>query len=65
MPVMNIWGLRLKAGLSQPQLAQAMGVHLMDVIAWEHETYLPKTRQLPLLARILGCTVDELFIGED
>ena len=63
--VMNIKGLREAASLSQIQLADSMGVAQSAVSSWEAETYLPRTRQLPLLARVLDCSIDELFVPED
>lgn len=62
--IMNIQKLRLAAGLCVSQLAAQMGVSAANVVAWECETYLPKARHLPLLAKVLGCTIDELFKQE-
>ncbi len=59
--VMKIKGLREAAGLSQLQVADSMGVVQSAVSSWESEVALPKARQLPLLARVLGCTIDDLY----
>lgn len=59
--VMRIKELRRKAGLCQSDLASAMGVARNGVSQWETEVSLPRTRQLPQLAEVLGCTIDELF----
>lgn len=59
--VMKIRSLRTKAGLSEHQLAASMGVAAQIVKAWECETYLPHARQLPLLAQVLGCNIDDLY----
>lgn len=59
--VMRIKGLREAAGLSQLQVADSMGVVQSAVSSWESEVALPKARQLPLLARVLGCTIDDLY----
>lgn len=64
--VMRIRVLRELAGLQQKQVAENMGVLASAVSNWETEVALPKARQLPLLAQVLNCTIDELFepIGE-
>lgn len=59
--VMKIRKLRHTAGLTVRQLAAAMGECSQVIKAWEHETYLPHARQLPLLARVLGCRIDDLY----
>ena len=62
MAVMNIKELREAAGLSQQQLAAAMGVLQSAVSNWETEIALPRARQLPALAAALGCTINDLFV---
>ena len=63
--VMRIAEQRQAAELSQQQLASSMGVAQSAVSSWEAEVYLPRTRQLPLLARVLDCSIDELFAPEE
>lgn len=58
---MRIGELRRAAGLSQTELGKEMGVAQNGVSQWETEVALPRTRQLPQLARIFGCSIDELF----
>lgn len=60
--IMCIQARRKAAGLSEADLAQAMGVTKKTVYEWEIELYLPKTRQLPELADALECSIDELFL---
>ena len=62
--VMKIRKLRKWAGLTVRQLAAAMGVHSQVTKAWECETYLPHARDLPHLARALGCKIDDLYEEE-
>lgn len=62
--MMKIKELRIRANLTQVQLAAEMGVAQNCVSGWENEVALPRTRQLPDLARVLGCTIDDLFIPE-
>ena len=59
---MNIKKLREIAGMTQNQLAEQMGVMQTAVSNWENEVALPKARQLPLLAKVLGCTISDLFV---
>ena len=64
--IMRIKELRLERGLDQTELGANMGVGQSTVSEWERETALPRTRQLPLLAQVLGCSIDALFLpGED
>lgn len=62
---MQIQCLRESANLTQAQLASCMGVNQNAVSQWENEVSLPKTRDLPLLAKALGCTIGELFCPEE
>ena len=61
MGVMRIRDLRKAKGLTQTVLANSMGVTQTIVSDWEHEVYLPKARELPRLAYIFGCTINDLF----
>ena len=60
--IMRVRALRKAAGMSQNQLAECMGVAQNCVSQWETETALPRTRQLPDLARALNCSIDEPFV---
>lgn len=62
--IMRIRELRSKSEMSQSNLASEMGVAQTTVSQWELEIALPRTRQLPDLARVLGCSIDELFVPE-
>ena len=63
--VLRIERLRKEAGLTQTQLAVRMGVAQNSISMWEHEVILPRTRDLPRLAAVLGCSIDDLYIKED
>ena len=52
---------RLKTGLTQHQLAERMGVLQTTVSMWETGQGKPRTDKLPQLAKLLGCTIDELY----
>lgn len=57
----NLKGLRDLTGLTQAELAEKLGVSQGVVSFWEIGRNLPEASKLPELARILGCTVDDLF----
>lgn len=63
--IMRIQELRERAGLTQVQLAVRVGVSQGTVSCWESENVLPRTRDLPLLANVLGCSIDELYLQEE
>lgn len=62
---MNIKEAREKAGLTQQDLANELGVGQSTVAMWETQKSLPRTDKLPALAKILGCTIDELLKKEE
>ena len=64
MPVMCIKQRREAAGLAQAALSVKMGCVQSAVANWEMEISLPKARDLPRLAKVLGCTIDDLFVKE-
>ena len=53
--------LRFKAGLTQDQLAQKLGIGPQSVSKWENAVAMPDISTLPLLAEIFGVTIDDLF----
>lgn len=62
----SLWGERIRiarqaAGMTQVQLAAALGVAQQVVSAWEKGLYGPRDQKRIPLARVLGTTVDELF----
>lgn len=63
--ILRIRELRVARGLSQGKLAEALGVGQSVLSMWEAETVLPRTRDLPRLAAVLGCSIDDLYIKED
>lgn len=62
---MNIKKAREKAGLTQQELADRLGIGQSAVAMWETQGFLPRTDKLPTLAKILGCTIDELLKGNE
>lgn len=63
--IMRIKELRVAAGVTQGALAIGMSVNQNTISQWEHEISLPRTRQLPDLARLLGVNINELFAETD
>ena len=53
--------LRYKAGLTQEQLAEKLGIGAQSVSKWENAVAMPDITTLPLLAEIFGVSIDDLF----
>lgn len=56
--------MRLRAGLTQRELARRVGVDRSTVTKWELGISAPKARDIPRLATELNCSTDELLRGE-
>ena len=52
---------RFKAGLTQEQLAEKLGIGAQSVSKWENAVAMPDITTLPLLAEIFGISIDDLF----
>jgi transcriptional regulator with XRE-family HTH domain len=57
----GIYSARKKAGKTQMQIAEHLGISDSAVNQWEKGKTFPKTEFLPKLASFLGCTVDDLL----
>ena len=53
--------LRLKASMTQEQLAERLGVGPQAVSKWENAMAMPDITLLPLLAETFGVSIDDLF----
>ena len=53
--------LREKAGLSVKQVMEALNVSDAAVYFWETGANAPSTKKLPDIAKLYGCTVDDLL----
>ena len=53
--------LRKKSGLTQEQLAEAVGVNPITISWWENDKFLPKTQSIKALAKALGVSEAELL----
>ena len=58
---MNIVGIRVGHGLTQAQVAAMVGVDQTTVAKWESGKAMPRVATLKKLARIFGCTIDDLL----
>jgi len=66
----TLWGQRIitarrAAGLTQVQLAAAVGVPQQTISQWERGVAAPRDDRRPHLARALGTTPAELFAYPD
>ncbi len=59
-----LYALRKEKGMTQADLAQALGVTNKAVSKWETGEAMPETGLLLPLSRIFGVTVDELLAGK-
>ena len=53
--------LRFKAGLTQEQLGEKLGIGAQAVSKWENAVAMPDISLLPSLAETFGVSIDELF----
>lgn len=61
---MSFLKAREKSGLSQAEVAEKLGVTGPAVCQWEKGKTYPKLPMLRKIAKIYGCTVDELVEEE-
>lgn len=52
---------RKRAGMTQAEVAETLGVERATVGMWETGTSWPSARVLPDLAGLLCCSIDELY----
>ena len=58
---MRIKEIREAAGLTRLQVADRLGVTVVAVRKWETGLAMPNADKLPVLADLLGCTIDALY----
>ena len=61
---MSIKTVRESKNLTQQYIADELGISRASVAMWETGEAMPRAGKLPELAKILGCTIDELFAEE-
>lgn len=57
----NIREFREKIGINQQLFAHKIGVKQATVSRWESGKIAPKFEKIPQIARILDCTIDDIF----
>ena len=57
----NIKNKRESKGLTQEELGKMLGVNRSTVAMWETGEAMPRADKLPELAKILGCSIDDLY----
>ncbi len=60
----NIKNYRTSKKLSQQKLGTTLGVTPQAVSKWENKTAYPDILMLPVIAELIGTTVDELILTE-
>ena len=58
---MNLKALRESAGLTQDAVAEHLKIQRTTVSMWESGDAKPRADKLPQLAKLYGCTIDDLF----
>ncbi len=58
---MKIKELREQRRLRQEDVAQNLDVDRSTVAKWETGEAMPRSDKLPELAKIFGCTIDDLY----
>ena len=62
---MGIRTIRLSKNLTQDNLASLVGVTRTAVTMWESGAAMPRADKLIELAKVLGCTIDDLMKSDD
>lgn len=52
---------RMSVNLTQEAVASYLNISRTTIAMWESGASAPRADKLPLLARLYGCTIDELF----
>ena len=58
---MKIKECRKRAGITQAQLAQKLGIAQNTVAMWETGRQCPRALDIPAIADALNCSVDALY----
>jgi len=53
--------LRHRKGMTQKELAEKIGVPQQSISRWETGEVIPKIDKLKLIAKVLGCTINDLI----
>ena len=55
---------RNKAGLTQVEAASKLGTDRSTIAKWETGAACPRAELIPAIAKLYGCTIDDLFYEE-
>ena len=57
---------RLRGAIpTQREVAKILGVRASAVSKWENGQSKPRVDKLPILAKLYGCTIEELLVDEN
>lgn len=56
--------MRERAGLTQIQVSEKLGVPQSTIASWETDRALPRADKLIDIAKLLNCTIEELLKKE-
>lgn len=56
---------RENMNITQSKLAEMLKVDRSSIAKWETGEAFPRADKLPQLAKILGCTIDDLFTEQE
>lgn len=56
--------MRERASLTQIQVAQALNIPQSTIASWETSRSKPRADKLPAIAKLFGCTIEELLSEE-
>lgn len=62
---MGFRNARIKAGLSVADVMEALKVSDAAVYLWESGKNIPKGKRLPEVAKLYGCTIEDLLKEEE
>lgn len=63
--VVNLKEMRLKANLLQQDVADALKINRSTVAKWETGETLPRADKLMDIAKLYGCSVDDLLVSKN
>ncbi|MBR5172295.1 MAG: helix-turn-helix transcriptional regulator [Phascolarctobacterium sp.] len=56
--------MRERASLTQIQASQLLNVPQSTIASWETNRSKPRADKLPAIAKLFGCTIEELLVEE-
>ena len=59
----GLWACRERAGLSITELSRNANIRTETYRAWESGKTWPNAYYLPIIAKELGCSIEELYLG--